>query len=226
MDSLAVKIMESKKDKAHPYRNELIEAYMPFIVKNISKTTGRYLSNENSEEFIIGLEAFNEAIDRYELSKGSFLNFATLVISSRVKDFLKQDKYYQVHASMFEGEEFESLQEISNIGGDLKAEIQVFIRIMRTFQIDIEDLVEKSPKHKKTREEIIMLGKQISKETEIVSKIYKKKKLPMAEIIIKFRETKKRLKVYRDFIIAIIVIYKEDLCSIVSYLNHGGDEYE
>ena len=56
-------------------REKLIEEYIPFIIKTISSLTNRYVESENSEEYSIGLEAFNEAIDRYEAKKGSFIAF-------------------------------------------------------------------------------------------------------------------------------------------------------
>lgn len=42
-----------EKDLGKDYKgniNQLIEEYMPFIIKAISETTGRYVSLENSEE--------------------------------------------------------------------------------------------------------------------------------------------------------------------------------
>ena len=42
--------------------NELIEEYIPFIIKTISKFTNRYVSIENDEEFSIGLVGFYEAV--------------------------------------------------------------------------------------------------------------------------------------------------------------------
>ncbi|MEG0326111.1 MAG: sigma factor, partial [Cellulosilyticaceae bacterium] len=64
--------------------NEVIEGYMPMIIKTISDTTGKYVSAENSEELSIGLMAFIEAIERYEEERGEFTSFAKLIIKSRV----------------------------------------------------------------------------------------------------------------------------------------------
>ncbi|MEG0153440.1 MAG: RNA polymerase subunit sigma, partial [Cellulosilyticaceae bacterium] len=44
--------------------NDLIEKYMPLIIKTISGVTGRYVSVENDEEFSIGLMAFVEAVEK------------------------------------------------------------------------------------------------------------------------------------------------------------------
>lgn len=44
-------------------RKQLLQDYQPFILKTVSRVTGKYIETENSEEFSVGLMAFNEAID-------------------------------------------------------------------------------------------------------------------------------------------------------------------
>ena len=61
-------------------REKLIQEYIPFIIKTVSNKINRYIESENSEEYSIGLMAFNEAIEKYEKTKGSFIAFAELVI--------------------------------------------------------------------------------------------------------------------------------------------------
>lgn len=226
MNDFEQKVIESKKDKNHPLRNELIDNYMPFILKNVSKTTGKYVSSENSDEFMVGLEAFNEAIDRYERSKGSFLNFAEVIISSRVKDYLKKENHYQIRNSTLEDEHIAAYEEKESENINLKEEVHIFKNLLKMFFIDIEVLVEEAPKHKKTKEEVINLGKNASKDDIIVHKLYKDKKLPMADIINKFNTTKKKLKDHRNFIIAIIIIFKEKLSSMIYFAGIGGEGNE
>jgi RNA polymerase sigma factor len=50
-------------------REKLIADYQPFIIKTVSQFMGKYIEIENSEEFSIGLIAFNEAIDCFDESK-------------------------------------------------------------------------------------------------------------------------------------------------------------
>ncbi|MGE5632984.1 MAG: hypothetical protein ACM3TR_18095 [Caulobacteraceae bacterium] len=38
---------------------KLTEEYMPFIIKAVSSRTNRYIETENSEEFMVGFEAFD-----------------------------------------------------------------------------------------------------------------------------------------------------------------------
>ena len=73
-------------------RNKLIEDYVPFVIKTVSKQLNRYIETENCDEFSVGLIAFNEAIDRHESDRGNFIKFAELVISNRIKDTLRKKK--------------------------------------------------------------------------------------------------------------------------------------
>ncbi|HCC08366.1 MAG TPA: RNA polymerase subunit sigma [Clostridiales bacterium] len=223
MNDFEHKLTECKKDKNHPLRNELINSYVPFIVKNISKVTGKYVSCENSDEFIVGLEAFNEAIDKYESSKGSFLNFAEIIIDSRVKDFIKKETHYQKQNQLSEKDEIGECIEKEYGNSELKEEVHKLKCVLSTFGIDIEDLVDQSPKHKKTKEEVTILSRKASKDDILVHKLYKNKTLPMADMIAKFSTTKKRLKDHRNFIIAVIVIFKEKLSGMIFFAGLGGE---
>lgn len=220
MEILDEKLIESRKSKNNSSRSKLIEEYMPFIIKEISKVTGRYVSYENSLELSVGLMAFNEAIDRYQSDKGSFTNLASLVIRSRVKDFLKNNNYYEHNLPIEENEEFGEMVEFGE--SQLKEEVNKFNEILDEFGIDIETLVEESPTHEKTRRENIELGRNVSKEKPIVDKLYKTKKLPMADIVLKFRTTKKKLKYHRNFLISVIVVFNERLSYIMEFMDLGG----
>jgi len=89
-NKINTKAMNAKDDELK--RNQFITDYVPFILKTVSDQLKRYVETENSEEYSVGLLGFNEAIDKYESSKGSFLSFAKLVIQSRIKDLIIKNK--------------------------------------------------------------------------------------------------------------------------------------
>lgn len=220
MEVLDERLIRSRKSKNNTSRSKLIEEYMPFIISEISKVTGRYVSYENSMELSVGLMAFDEAIDKYQSDKGSFTNFASLVIGSRVRDFLRKNNYYEQHVPVKENEEFGEV--VQFVEDPLKEEVSEFNDILDSFNIDIETLVEESPTHQKTRRENIKLGRDVSKEEPIVKKLYRTKKLPMADIVLKFKTTKKKLKYHRNFLISVIVVFNENLSNIMEFMNLGG----
>lgn len=220
MTDILQRVFEVKKGEDPNLRNDLIADYIPFIINNVSKTTGYYINSEDSDEFSIGLGAFNEAIDRYESDKGSFIGFASLVIRSRVKDFMRKEWKYNQEVSL--DEQVLDRQAI-DVNEDLVAEIETFKSRLSEFNITLDDLISDGPKHEKTRYEIVELGANVSENDGICKKLYTTKKLPMAEIILRYQTTKKRLKTFRSFIIGVVVVFREKLEMIKSYMHFRGE---
>lgn len=204
-------------------RNDFIRSYFPFIIGSVSKTTGHYVNTEDSDEFCIGLEAFNEAIDKYNAEKGTFIGFADLVIRSRVTDFMRKEWKFNQDVDL---DEQVLLREPVRVDEDLILEINAFKEKLSHFDITLDELAEDGPKHKTTRVEVTELGQNVSRDEPICGKLYSSKKLPMAEIVLRFQTTKKRLKTYRSFIIGVIVIFREKLEQIGAFLSIRGDNDE
>lgn len=207
-------------------RENLIKEYIPFIIKTISKTTNRYVESENSEEYSIGLEAFNEAIDKYEESKGSFVSFAELVIKSRIYDYLRKVKKYSltVPISQFEEEEQEKIYNIHKSDDFsesvvLQDEIREFELKLKDFDITFEDLVKDSPKHSDTRKNAISIARYIQENIELKDELMRKKTLPSSKLINNLNTTAKILKGSRKFIIAAVLILDSDLDILKSYIK-------
>ena len=72
-------------------KNKIIQDHIPFIIKTVSDLTGRYVTLDD-DEMSIALLAFNEAIDKYDNTKGAFLAFARLVIRSRLLTYLQTEQ--------------------------------------------------------------------------------------------------------------------------------------
>ena len=163
-------------------REKLIEDYIPFIIKTVSNKINKYIESQNSEEFSIGLHAFNEAIDKYDISKGGFLNFAKLVIESRLIDYMRKLNKTKrvVLLSQIEDEQKYRLQECYLIDDfteavALKSEIKEFEAELKKFNIAFGDLVEQSPKHIDTRTKAINIAKYIVANKEIKQELFEKK---------------------------------------------------
>ena len=184
---------------------------MAFIVKTVSSITGRYVAIENDDELSIALIAFKEAIDKYEENRGSFSSFAKLVISSRVKNYLiKENKNSNV-------ESIEGLKEkgidVSDIAEpveeeneELSSEIGRLQNEIKEFGFTFEDLVDEAPKHEDTRKNAIELSEKISKEDDLTTHMYEKRRLPIKKISVKFSVTEKVIKRSKKFIIAVVII--------------------
>lgn len=54
---------------------------------------GRYIDSETSEEYSVGLMAFNEAIDKFDSDKnGNFISYCNIVINHRIIDHIRKNK--------------------------------------------------------------------------------------------------------------------------------------
>jgi RNA polymerase sigma factor len=203
--------------------NELIEKHMPFIIKSISDVTGRYVSCENDEELSVGLLGFHEAIERYDNEKGHFLSYAKLVIGSRIKNYLKSENKHQ-HSSLEDlldkGLEIkdEYLEEKDD-NGILLEEINKLKNEISSFGFTLEDLANEAPKQQATRKNAITLSEEISKEEELTSFMYLKKRLPIKRIVLQFSVTEKVIKRSKKFIISVVIIFDKNLSALRNWIR-------
>ena len=203
--------------------NELIEKHMPFIIKSISDVTGRYVSCENDEELSVGLLGFHEAIERYDNEKGHFLSYAKLVIGSRIKNYLKSENKHQ-HSSLEDlldkGLEIkdEYLEEKDD-NGILLEEINKLKNEISSFGFTLEDLANEAPKQQATRRNAITLSEEISKEEELTSFMYLKKRLPIKRIVLQFSVTEKVIKRSKKFIISVVIIFDKNLSALRNWIR-------
>ena len=215
LDSI-ISNLDFEKDKEKI--NSLIENYQPFILNTISNLKNEYIQVENDEEFSIGLLAFTEAMKRYDQNKGSFLHYAQLVISSRVKTFLEKEQKNK-HHSIYELESNvldrgNSYEEIN-----LRQEILLFEEELNIFGIDFDDLIDMSPKHKDTRERAMDIALKTSNEKDLVNHVYEKKRLPITKISERFLVSVKIIKKSKVFITAIIIVIVNNYSSILTWIK-------
>lgn len=210
MKDLDTKIIQLQYSKNQDAINQLIDSYTPFIIKTISNLKGQYLDINNDDELTIGMMAFNEAIEKYVAGKGSFINFAKLVIESRVKTYLMKNK-------TFEHTDYEDI--IENVNEDLVDEIKIFEQTLLMFGLDFEMLVDHAPKHKDTRTRAVKIGKQTSQVPAYVDHIYLKRRLPITLISSAFNVSMKIIKKSKHFILSVVIIFDKKLKHIEEWLK-------
>lgn len=195
-------------------RSDFIEQHMPFIIKVVADYTKKYVEIENSEELSIAMEAFNSAIDKYDDNKGAFFPFAKKVIVNKLIDDSRKKKIITVE---FQDENAASYNLEEQV--IFKHELEKYESYLAMFNITYDNLVQSSPKHLKTRIKILELCKILSKDSEVISNMYNKKRLPITLIATKYNRSKKVLKTHKNIIIAILVAYYKDVNSIISWIE-------
>ncbi len=199
--------------------NELVERNLPYIVRTISNVTGRYVSVEHDEEFVIALSAFAEAIQRYNSERGSFLSYSGLVIRSRLLNFLQEEKAAETVSLEalaelgYEPEEPHAQQE------DLHEEIQAYQLELEKFGLSLDAMVDYSPCHRNTRETAILVAEQASRDDKIVSDTYRKRKLPIRPVAQLCHVTEKIVKTSKHFILGTMLIFVLKLSSLIFWIK-------
>ncbi len=234
-DSLA-DIIRNIRNGDQELRNKFIKDYNPFIIKVVSKSTGKYVDMENSEEYSVGLLAFNEAIDCFDDSKrAGFLSFAETVMKRRIIDLrrrnLKTEKTFpfsyfsrnvknEDDTSYLEERFFivDSSTQLSNI--ETKEEITSFIKRLSYFGIELKDLLKCTPKHIDSKRLAIKIARILSENKELSEKLERKKTIPMAELLKLVDVNHKTIERNRKFIISVYIVLGSRLEIIQSYVEN------
>lgn len=186
-------------------REKLIQDYKPFIIKTASKATDSYIDVSNSDEYSIALIAFNEAIDKYNEKKGSFLGFAAMVINFRLKDYTSKLTPYQSELKEHLADKSDFTERL-----DLRNQIDLFVVKLKSFDITLDELVEASPKHHDTRVRSVKMAKHIISIDELKRNFYRLKRLPVLMLSKAFDVTTKTIKRTRKFTIATTIVLDSD----------------
>lgn len=208
-------------------KNKLIQEYIPFIQKTASQQLGRYIEIENDDIYSISLMAFDEAIDKYNMEKGSFLSFASMVIRSRIIDQLRKGTRSSSEIFLSTLEKSDDADCIANIAAvdsfenriEAREDMALLIKRMSAFKVTLDDLVNESPKHLDTRLTAIRIGRYVFENKVLKEKLAKTQNLPVNDLIMKLQVSKKILQRSRKFIIAIVLILDSDLETLKHYIS-------
>lgn len=197
-------------------RNDFIDRYKPFILKTISGVTGKYIDTENSDEYSIGLSAFNEAIDCFDENKGvMFFKFCSLVIKRRVSDYIRHNKKHNkvfpfTYFDEADNNNFEQTH-LKTVNDDMNTfefsdETKSFEKKLNELGIKFEELVRSAPKHKDSKILCLKIAKAIADNKESFSKLEKCGTIQKTELVRTLNINKKTIERNRIFIIAAALI--------------------
>lgn len=141
VNDLEKRVLESKNSQDE--LNSLIEDYIPFIRSTAVKTIPAETYDSYSTT---AMSAFAEAVNKFDNTKGSFLGFASLVITNRVKDQIRKE--FKPNEMSSKDIEIEATFEEKT---DRKMEVEIFKNELAEYGISLEDLLKNSPKHKGSR---------------------------------------------------------------------------
>jgi len=219
--------------------NNLIVQYENFILRCASSAARGYIS-KSDDEWSIALAAFIEAVKNYSSEKGSFLNFAELVIRRRIIDFMRSKSRYapeiSVNPSLFstdtvEEEDYSMQSEIAKKistmdDNSIKMEINLVSEIFSAYGFSFADLSECSPKADKTKRSCAKVVAYMIKNPILTSEMKVKRQLPLNIIEKSTKVPRKLLERHRKYIVAAVEIMSGDYPYLASYMRYIREELE
>ena len=61
-----MKVLDDAVEIKMEHIDTIVEQHMGFLIRTVSSMTGRYVAVEHDDAFSVGLEAFVEAVERYD----------------------------------------------------------------------------------------------------------------------------------------------------------------
>jgi RNA polymerase sigma factor len=208
-------------------KEEFIKDNVPYIVRTVSNVLGTVVDYKNSEEFSIGLSAFNEAIDRYDPVKNdNFFQYSFMVIKSRLIDYIRRNSKHNkvlpfsyVEDTIHFEDKFlssDSCRQFENI--EVKQELKSFEESLKQFGISLKDLVLSSPKHRDSRLLLIKIAKIIAGNNDMYEKLVVKGYIPLKDLLKYIKVNNKTIQRNRKFIIAVSLILRSNLYDLKEYI--------
>lgn len=228
-----IDIMALKDDRNKEVLDRFIDENQFFIMKCAARVTHRYIT-KSDDEWSLALAAFIQAIKTYDKSKGSFFNFAKLIIRRRLIDYYRtQSKYnaeVMVDPIVFETDPDVDAEDISirmavaekvahNESDALKYEIEAANDAFSHFGFSFFELIDCSPKAEKTKLACARATSYILKNPPLLNELYRSRQLPIKIIQKNTKVPRKTLERHRKYIIAAVEILSGSYPYLSEYMQ-------
>lgn len=228
----ATEIVEKIKKGDKQLKDKFIKDYIPFILNIVSGFCSCKTSDlKSSDEYSIGLMAFDEAIERFDIKRSkSFLKFAEMVIKKRMIDYYRKvsavDKKEIPFSSFYSksGKELEKKLNMYDIEQESNRyeiiwELKDFSKKLESFGLSIEKLPDYVPKHKDSKQMCVNIAKKIIGNKDILNKLKTKKYIQMKQLSKIIDVHPKTVERNRAFIICLCIILESDYKNFKEYLK-------
>lgn len=228
-DQLISLVNEAKHDNGKA--DELIRAYIPFIKKQASSFISRICTDQD-DELSIALMAFHEAIISYAHHRGSFLKYASLMIKSRLTDYMRREARHRGLVYMMDdcGEDDVPLLEKLKDEKDLieeaeslaatKKEIEELGEVLASFGVSFSDIADNSPRQKRTLDACARAVRYAVDAPDLLTELLQTKKVPMLRLSDGANVERKTLERHRKYILAMLIIQTNGYEIIRGHLRH------
>lgn len=205
---------------------QLISKQKAYILSCAGATLSRHIYWD-SEEAMLAIEAFVEAVKDYSYEKGSFLSFSKLVIKRRLIDNIRKEKSISHIIPMDPSEllivKEESDSENSSVHSDsnedISFEIQSLSLDLKKYGISFFDLADSSPRASKTKDSCRSAISYIIDTDIVFCEMKASGLLPIKVIEKNTGVPRKILERHRKYIITVTEILKGDYRCLAPYVS-------
>ncbi|MDH7578428.1 MAG: sigma factor [Bacillota bacterium] len=192
----------------------------------------RHLNWGEDDELSIAFLAFNEAIDNFNVSyRVPFLAYARLVIKSRLIDYFRREARERSstvigldsEVDLLPGEEEQAWERFVEelAAREREEELLQYEEELKTYGLELDDLVRTSPKHRDSRELLQKIARTLAGDGELFRYLQDRKRLPVQALSKLGKVSPKTLEGHRAYIIGLALIYSksEEYLYLASYLK-------
>lgn len=198
-----------------PAYDAFVREHETFILKCASHTVHRYVTR-GDDEWSIALQAFVQAMARYEPDKGPFRAFAALVIRSRIIDHLRARKALALETQSDQMDAFLAPDDHSDM---LRLEIEMLGQTLKAYGFGFLDIADQSPKANKTQRSCAAAVRHLLGDGAQRSRMRASGRLPVSVLHKATGVSKKTLERHRNYIIAAVEILSGDYPGLSEYLH-------
>jgi RNA polymerase sigma factor len=174
-----------------------------------------------------------EAVNSFDVKKGTFLSFSRLVINARVIDFLRKKSKLRTISIDEDSQDENELSTVldkksmekymlENEEDSAKLEVIEYASLLKNWNIGFNELVRISPKKDTLRQEYKKAARAIIDNDNILNKLMRTKRLPIQEIEKILKIHRKKLERGRIYIIAIVLAILNGLSYLDICKGDGG----
>ncbi len=200
----------------------LVKEYRQSLLACASRAVKHFVT-EQDEEWSVTLQAFYEAVKGYDITKGQFWPFVSVIVRRRLTDWLRN--MYSKREEMQE-EVPESIPDKGNWPGEytIKDEIDAVQEELRTFGFTFFDLTESSPKAQKSRKKCAAVTAVLVQNEDLFRSMTETKTIPVKALVRASGISGKIMEKHRRYIIAAAIILRGEYPLLAEYLHMVREE--
>lgn len=180
--------------------DELIKEWEFFILKT-AVGVKKGIVQKQDEEWSIALDAFLEAVRRYDWERGGFLSYAQRLIHHRLVDYYRKEGRKNREIPL-DSDAMEYYGQDDFFRRDLRDEIESLSWVLQLYGLNFNDLAKASPKSKKTKWACGTVLRYLRANPHLLSQLREQGMLPVKILQENTGVPRKTLERHRKYLIA------------------------